>query len=507
MNEIANSLVAGIYIPFAIMTFIIIIEISLRNIKHRGSNIFIVLCVLVFCWYALDVVKALTQSELLAKLFWNLILIFVGFIPPVLLLFVLDFYRLNLKSFARWTPLLFAVPSVTTLLALTYQRHALIYARLDIVSLSPTHEITRVWGPWFWAHTIHSYIVSMIIISIILVRHFNMPRFYRMPSTLMATGISITLLGNVITLMELIPASLDPTLIGTSLALIFFNFAFINNDRSKFVRFSHGKVFDYLDSYIFVFDESNHVAHANSQALEWLSSVGIALESFENDGITESLVRCGATRRELEHDKGVDFYFPAEPFSVVLNMHVQQMTDTNGDYLGSVVIFSDVTQNRYLINRLEERVGVDSLTGIPNRIAYEGAKNRLNCAENLPLSVIVCDVNGLKSVNDSFGHQYGDLLLQIAAETLEAACPGRGFIGRIGGDEFVFLLPRTDEATALDCMESIRAMIANRDNLPFSLSLALGAATKHTVDEDISIVIDLADSMMYENKRSLKAHE
>lgn len=501
----SNVLVASIYIPFAIVTLIILVEVLLRNIRHRGNYLFMLLCILVICWYASDIAGLLTNSKDTAKFLWSFLLIFIGFIPPVLLLFVLDFYRVNLKREAKFIPLIFVIPSINTTMALTSGYHSLMYTQLDIVSLSPVHEVVRVWGSWFWVHTAHSYIISIAIISVILLKHFRMPRFYRLPSTLMVAGISITLVGNIITLLQLLPAALDPTLIGTSLALILFNFAIISNERSKFVRYSIGKVFNHLGLYIVVMDESDCVVHANRPAHDWFSSLGIALDSLNLSGIMELLISKGGTQRDSENEKGIDIYFPADPLPVVLNIHKQKMIDKNGDHIGSVAIFTDVTQNRQLLSRLEEKAGMDSLTGLANRMAYEGARKRLDVPEHLPLSIIMCDVNGLKAVNDNLGHLYGDMMLQAVAEILETACPGPGFVARIGGDEFVCLLSCTSEEAASAFMEKIKEMMSNRKNLPFTLSAALGTATKLSADEDINDVSALADNRMYENKKWIKS--
>lgn len=499
-----NLLIACIYFPFAIVTVIILIEVSLRNIRHRGNYLFMLLCLLVIGWYATDIAGILVENEEAAKLHWNLLLIFVGFIPPVLLLFVLDFYRVSLKRAARFLPYIFVIPSINSIMVFTSAYHTLIYTQLEIVSLSPIHEVVRVWGPWFWVHTVHSYILSVLIISVILIRHLRLPKFYRLPSTLMTIGIFFTLVGNIVTLLQLLPAAMDPTLIGTSLALIFFNFAIINNNKSKFIRYSIGQVFDYLDLYILVLDENERVVHANRTALDWFTSIGITLELSMIDEIIESLLGIGAIQQDMGNKKEMDFYFAADPFPLVLNMHMQQMTDTNGDNIGSVAIFTDVTENRLLIKRLEEKAGMDSLTGIPNRMAYEGASKRFDAAEHLPLSVIMCDVNGLKAVNDNFGHQYGDMMLQVVAEVLEDVCPKQGLVARIGGDEFVFLLPRVARDTASALMELIRMMLSSRKNLPFPMSIAMGVATKYFSDEKLPDIVDLADSLMYENKRCMK---
>jgi len=147
---------------------------------------------------------------------------------------------------------------------------------------------------------------------------------------------------------------------------------------------------------------------------------------------------------------------------------------------------------------------MDCLTGLANRRSYEGAKERLDDPEHLPLSVIMCDVNGLKQVNDTFGHQYGDEMIRVVGKTLECECPQNNFVARIGGDEFIYLLPRTKPEDADLLIERIHDALTRCDDNQFTLSVAVGAATKLTMDENLDDIISLAYDRMYKNKAAIK---
>src|SRR5665647_2219082 len=86
----------------------------------------------------------------------------------------------------------------------------------------------------------------------------------------------------------------------------------------------------------------------------------------------------------------------------------------------------------------------DQLTGLYNRRFYEEELKRLDTKRNLPLTIVMGDVNGLKLLNDSFGHAMGDELLRKAAEVIKNGCRADDIIARLGGDEFVIILPKTD---------------------------------------------------------------
>ncbi len=85
----------------------------------------------------------------------------------------------------------------------------------------------------------------------------------------------------------------------------------------------------------------------------------------------------------------------------------------------------------------------DVQTGLYNRRYYETQIQVFDAKENLPVSVIIADVNGLKMINDAFGHQAGDQLLKKAADVIKRICPTIDTIARWGGDEFVIFIPNT----------------------------------------------------------------
>jgi len=165
-----------------------------------------------------------------------------------------------------------------------------------------------------------------------------------------------------------------------------------------------------------------------------------------------------------------------------------------------VTVFEDITERRLMENRLREMVYRDFLTGLHNRRYLETQKDRWEGEENLPLSVVIGDLNGLKIINDSMGHQKGDEYLQQAAEIFQAVSRPGDLVIRWGGDEFVLLLARTDA-------EEAQQICARIDELSLqsgaaALSIALGSATKATTEETLADVLREAESRMYQQKIS-----
>ncbi len=178
--------------------------------------------------------------------------------------------------------------------------------------------------------------------------------------------------------------------------------------------------------------------------------------------------------------------------------------DSDGSVSGLIGVSRDITERK---NREEEILYLnyhDVLTGLYNRTFLDNEKIRLDVPDQLPLSIIIGDINGLKFVNDAFGHEQGDVLLVEMAKILTSCCSSHEIIARTGGDEFCILLPRTDEKMTNQIINSIKKACeeyANQeDKETYYTSISLGYATKTKPEESLPDVVKLAEEYMYRHK-------
>lgn len=142
----------------------------------------------------------------------------------------------------------------------------------------------------------------------------------------------------------------------------------------------------------------------------------------------------------------------------------------------------------------------DKLTGLYNRRFYDEQIKRLDTERNLPISIIIGDVNGLKLINDAFGHDKGDELIQKSAAAIQSACRADDIVARWGGDEFVMLLPRTKTEEAELIVNRIKQFYSNETINDLCVSISFGWDTKRKTDEDVQIVLKNAEDNMYKHK-------
>jgi diguanylate cyclase (GGDEF)-like protein/PAS domain S-box-containing protein len=160
----------------------------------------------------------------------------------------------------------------------------------------------------------------------------------------------------------------------------------------------------------------------------------------------------------------------------------------------------DITERKQRETDLYYSSFHDKLTGLYNRAFFEEEIKRLDKPRQQPLSVIMADINGLKFANDAFGHEFGDGLLRNFAATLNICLRKEDIVARWGGDEFILLLPKTQNSTAVQVCDRIKTMSGSVSVGPLNLSVALGVSTKDDPEQPIENIIKDAENMMYRNK-------
>jgi diguanylate cyclase (GGDEF)-like protein/PAS domain S-box-containing protein len=173
---------------------------------------------------------------------------------------------------------------------------------------------------------------------------------------------------------------------------------------------------------------------------------------------------------------------------------------SDGTLEGIIGISRDITERKQREEEAQYVAFHDYLTGLYNRRYYEEELHRLDVPRNLPLTIVMGDVNGLKLVNDSFGHTSGDLLLQKAAQIIKSNCRTDDIIARFGGDEFVVLLPNTTAQETDIIIERICEGLAKENINGIELSVSFGRVTKRNPEEPIELISKGAEDNMYKNK-------
>nr|WP_092073137.1 HD domain-containing phosphohydrolase [Dendrosporobacter quercicolus]NSL48764.1 diguanylate cyclase [Dendrosporobacter quercicolus DSM 1736]SDM54637.1 PAS domain S-box-containing protein/diguanylate cyclase (GGDEF) domain-containing protein [Dendrosporobacter quercicolus] len=167
--------------------------------------------------------------------------------------------------------------------------------------------------------------------------------------------------------------------------------------------------------------------------------------------------------------------------------------------VGTYVIYRDISERKAAERALEYLTYHDALTGVYNRRYFDHRIEQLAGSEKC--GVLVFDVDGLKLVNDTFGHAKGDELLKTSALLIKEASPSQAIIARMGGDEFGLLLPQATVSDLQELVQNLRNRIAefNGATPDFAVSLSMGFSLAEQ-ESGIAEALQEADSRMYKEK-------
>ncbi len=172
----------------------------------------------------------------------------------------------------------------------------------------------------------------------------------------------------------------------------------------------------------------------------------------------------------------------------------------DGKIIGAVITFLDITLRKKDEEQINYLSSHDFLTGLINRRRFEDELKSMDAERYLPISILFTDLNGLKLVNDVFGHAAGDMLIRKSAGVLAKVCREKDIVARVGGDEFIVLLPNTAAEEAKRIVEEIKSELDKEKIQAVKCNMALGFDTKTDMKQEIEKVMGNAESEMYKEK-------
>lgn len=172
---------------------------------------------------------------------------------------------------------------------------------------------------------------------------------------------------------------------------------------------------------------------------------------------------------------------------------------------------AEVNTLRENLEKVRTEAMTDALTGIANRKRFdEYILQQCNSAEhsNENLSLILCDIDHFKRFNDTWGHQTGDQIIRFVASCLQRYASKAHLVARYGGEEFAVIMPDTDEKTAFDLADNIRASVESKKLLRKSTNEDMGTVTislgvaQYESNDSIEELIERADEALYRSKHA-----
>ncbi len=185
-------------------------------------------------------------------------------------------------------------------------------------------------------------------------------------------------------------------------------------------------------------------------------------------------------------------------------------TNVNGDHF-IIGVISDITELKLLEQQLREKANTDFLTNLHTRRHFMDLANQeLNrlARYDSPLSFMVLDIDLFKLINDTYGHQSGDIVIMKFAEICQSILRSVDIMGRIGGEEFAVMLPETNKDKAMEVAERLRERIENmrvvleENQTPITFTVSIGLVSVTSKDKTLQELLNLADQALYQAKNT-----
>ena len=495
--HMSSGLLGLIYLLIASLP-VFLIFLYRKQYKGKSLNLVITIMGLLLTeWVLCNAIMQFCRADY-AIIFWHEAkLIGVAYVPVLVLIFALEYTSIRLPLISDKPGLLFILPTITLLIVATNPLHHLFRISLT-VNIDQVVRVYKVNAWWFNVQACYGYTLVGLTILLFLIDFLRQPRVYRSRPGLILFGITVPTLINFLFDSGFINMKLpiETTPLAFILAILFVYYAVFIYRPVRIIPLARDLIVENMNNPVILFDNNDTVLDINRAAARLLKISRRQLIGQSTDNLpsnwSDLISRLPAEDEILTIPENEE-----EGFYKLTRVVLK---DKKEKPIGTLIVLTDISDLKQAMVSLEYMSRHDQLTGLKNRAYFETELQQMDREENYPLGIIIGDVNGLKLINDAFGHESGDLLLKEAAATISDSCPQHSLVARIGGDEFAIIIPGSREDEIIQLIKAIRENCSKVSSLPTPLSIAFGFALKTEIGSAINNIIKQADEHMYKMK-------
>lgn len=481
---------------------------ALRNLNIAGSKGYFLQIILVTIWSVGSLFEMVSPS-MQGMLFWrNFQQIGIFLLPVACVYFAVDYARYD--KLKKYIPFLLIVPLVAIALIFTDEK-------THVMRIGYTVSYSTVFGKALSVQQTnigkllvsYNYLLALISLVILFVFSRQVSKNLRRQVILALCAIGLVFL-----LGFLKSAFIEGTRVNIPIVTIYLpssiilSFNLYKNNFFRVTPIAREKVFDVVEMGIIVTDSAGMITDINPYAIQILKAYfGISdpltgkkmcdvLDKFTN------WVNLAQTSSSGEEEIQI-----MENGPYFIHIRVYPLQSHRGASIGSVSIMRDVTVLRMQEATLKMKAETDSLTGLLNRESFMEVLTRRLRESKLSgqhVSVLMMDLDKFKSINDTYGHGNGDIILKAFADVLKEVLRHEDAIARIGGDEFEAVLPGVGRKDAAEIANRIlnaanRKIIQLGSDVQIQMKLSIGICDNE-IASSAEEILKLADQAMYRSK-------
>ena len=487
------------------------IEVALAGYSWRrraapGATPFVWLMLAVAGWSLVVGLEMVSNTPEAAFFWFRLRFISIASVPVTFLAIALQYTGRERWLTRQRLALLLAVPLITQVLIWTNEMHGLF-----IKSLSFSQEglwlFVDEWtyGAWFWVHTAYGYLLILLGVSLVVLTLVRSSHLYHRQTVSLLFGTSLPLVAAIFTFQLITGLRLFVPFSFTLTGLVF-TWDLFRYRLLALMPVARSTLVDTMSDGMIVLDDQNRVVDVNPAAQSIIgipASEAVGQPAAQILSPWQDLVDRFQDKTETQAEIALD----QDGVQRHYDLRTSPLTDWHGRLTGRLIVLRDITERKRAEETIKRLAYHDSLTGLPNRRLFN---DRLTLAlahaqrSQQKLAVMLLDLDHFKEVNDTLGHSVGDKLLQAVGERLTSLLRKEDTVARMGGDEFMLLLPEIAQVedaaeVAQKVLEALRKpFVLNGHELHVTTSIGIAMYPDDGEDEDT--LMKNADIAMYRAK-------
>lgn len=520
------------YHPYSIILAVsafltLIVFLLARKRTAPGSTALKSMLLGMFIWglsYALTwAVVPLEQKILWLKIMYVGVII----IPGSFLIFTFRITHRNQWVTFRNFALLFIEPAFV--LAIVWFAPRFFFGTIEATSRGGYAAMEVQRGPWFWVNLAYSYGIILLAFILLAVSYRNANSFFKKQYLMILLGSIIPFAFSMYTHLRLgSSAEPDYSPAAFGISSIIYAYAIFRHRFMDLVPIARSRLIENMSDGVLVLDIQGHIVDINPAMKNFLGNDPV---SFIGKNVSEAL---GVWNESAGHlftglETRTELRLPHKP-SRYLDLRVTPLYDDDQRLSGRLVTFRDITDRKevekdlrhamdrmqtqlieigLLQSKLREQAIRDALTNLFNRRYLEETLERelaRAAREGYPLCIVMMDIDHFKEVNDTYGHEAGDLVLKTLADMVTKQSRQGDFVCRYGGEEFVLVMPNITVEVAKERVGSLHKSIAAH-YIPFgrfnlNVTVSMGISSFPAQGETKEDLLRTADRALYAAKNA-----
>ena len=368
-------------------------------------------------------------------------------------------------------------------------------------TFADTHVLTYIPNPPFYYHTIFVVVMIMIVAALLILKCGETPRVYWKRYYMLIFGI---LLAVAVNLMNLYQADFFVLDLSSVLYCFIGMLMYYNTFRylpAVTMNITRRMILNYLSEPVILFDYDGWLTDYSKSILKVMPNAHFIIGSMTIDEFVSSGNFIGF--RPVDTDQDFDWTTRIGGEDYTYSIKYRCMTDAKGRSLGKIFVFHDITSMRDTYFNLEKSLLYDPLTGLYNKQSYLQQVPQWDNKRYWPVAVAVCNINGLKRINDQYGMEYGDAVMKQLAYFVKMHAGEDAYVAKLEGGDILAVLEETTHNEAVEICEDIKKDLEGFYGRDLLIHLEYGVAVKEDAVTTMEQILGEAKSSM-QNKKMLR---